>query len=385
MPHSLRSAYLLSPEVVFLNHGSFGACPRPVFEAYQRWQLELERQPVEFLGRRFPDLMRSAREALAAFVGAAAEDLVYVPNATVAVNIVARSLRLQPGDEVLATDHEYGAMDRAWRFVCAKRGARYLTQPVPVPVDEPAALVEAFWRGVTPRTRVIFLSHITSPTALIFPVQAICQRAREAGILCVVDGAHTVGQIPLDLEALGADVYTSNCHKWLGAPKGSAFLYVRAACQPLIEPLIVSWGWQSEAPGPSRFVDEQEWTGTRDIAAYLATPAAIAFQRDYAWDTVRAGCHGLAAETQRRVSALTGLPPLSSPAWFAQMVSLPLPPCEGAALKARLYDEFRVEVPIVTWQDRHFVRVSLQAYNSPGDVDRLIQGLRALLPLVRRS
>jgi isopenicillin-N epimerase len=170
----------------------------------------------------------------------------------------------------------------------------------------------------------------------------------------------------------------------LGAPKGSAFLYVRPECQSLIEPLIVSWGWQSETPGPSRFVDEQEWTGTRDIAAYLATPAAIAFQRDYAWEAVRADCHALAAETQRRVSALSGLPPLSSPAWFAQMVSLPLPPCAGAALKARLYDEYRVEVPVVTWQQRQLLRVSIQGYNTPADVDHLLDGLRALLSEVRR-
>lgn len=384
MPTSLRSQFLLDPAVVFLNHGSFGACPRPVFDEYQRWQLELERQPVEFLGRRFPALMRAARAALGAYLGVPADDLVYVANATVAINIVARSLRLAPGDEILTTDHEYGAMDRTWRFLCAQSGARYVTRPVAVPVADPAALVEEFWRGVTPRTRVIFLSHITSPTALTLPVQAICQRARAADILSIVDGAHAIGQLPLDLAALGADVYTSNCHKWLGSPKGSAFLYVRPDCQALVAPLVVSWGWQSEAPGPSRFVDEQEWTGTRDIAAYLATPAAIAFQRDHDWEAVRAGCHALAVDVQARVGALTGLPPLSPPDWFTQMVALPLPACDRDALKTRLYAEYRVEAPVITWNGRQLIRISVQGYNTPADIDRLLEGLRALLPAVAR-
>ena len=379
-----KTDFLLDPDVVFLNHGSFGACPRPVFAEYQRWQAELERQPVEFLGRRYSDLLRSAREALAAYVGAAPDELVYVPNATTALNIVARSLRLEPGDEILTTDHEYGAMDRTWRFLCAKWGARYLTQPIPVPVTTAEAFVDAFWEGVTPATRVIFISHLTSPTALVFPLRAICSRARAAGLLTIVDGAHTVGQIPLDLADLGADIYTSNCHKWLCAPKGSAFLYVRRDLQRLIEPLIVSWGWQSEAPGPSRFIDEHEYTGTRDIAAYLATPAAIAFTQQPQWETVRAECHALAVEAQTRVGALTGLAPLSGPDWFAQMVSLPLPACDVGALKARLYDEFRVEVPVLRWDEHTLVRVSCQAYNTRADLDQLVAGLHTLLPQVRR-
>jgi isopenicillin-N epimerase len=220
----LRQAFLLRPGVIFLNHGSFGACPRPVFAAYQEWQRELEAQPVEFLGRRGRGLLAEARRALGAYVGAAADDLVYVPNSTFALNVVARALPLTPGDEVLATDHEYGAMERAWTFVCERRGARYVRQPVPVPCATEDEVVQAVWAGVTPRTRVLFLSHITSPTALIFPVAALVRRAREAGILTVIDGAHAPGQVPLDLGALGADFYVANCHKWLCAPKGSCCL-----------------------------------------------------------------------------------------------------------------------------------------------------------------
>jgi len=227
----LRDLFLLRPDVVFLNHGSFGACPQPVFETYQRWQRELERQPVEFLGRRFASLMRTAREALASYVHTAPEDLVYVPNATTGLNVVARSLPLQPGDEVLATDHEYGALNRTWRFVCAKRNATYVNYPLPLPIRSAEQVVETIWAGVTPRTRVLFISQYTSPTALILPVAELVRRARQAGILTVVDGAHMPGQIPLDLTALGADFYAGNLHKWLCAPKGAGFLNARREVQ----------------------------------------------------------------------------------------------------------------------------------------------------------
>ena len=372
-----KELFLLDPSITFLNHGSFGATPRAVFEKYQWWQRELERQPVEFLGRRFNDLMREARVALGAFVNADADDLVFVPNATTAINIVARSLRLAPGDEILTTDHEYGAMDRTWRFICRKTGAVYKQQTIPVPVTTPAEFIERFWAGVTPRTRVVFLSHITSPTALILPVKEICRRARVNGILSIIDGAHALGQLPLDLSDIGADFYTSNAHKWLCSPKGSAFLYVRREMQNLIEPLVVSWGYESEKPGASKFVDEQEWNGTRDIAAYLSVPEAIRFCAEYDWQRVREQCHALARIAREKISSLTGIAPLSpdSADWYAQMATLPLPQCDAAQLKTRLYDEFRVEVPIVVWQNRQFIRVSIQAYNSPADVQRLLFAL----------
>ncbi|MBI3731866.1 MAG: aminotransferase class V-fold PLP-dependent enzyme [Chloroflexi bacterium] len=376
-----KDLFLLNPDIAFLNHGSFGATPRPVFEKYQEWQRELEWQPVEFLGRRFASLMREARAALAAFVHTDADNLVYVPNATTGLNIAARSLRLKPGDEILTTDHEYGALDRTWQFLCKQSGAVYKRQPIPLPVTTHDNFVERLWAGVTPRTRVIFLSHITSPTALIFPVKAICQRAREAGIISIVDGAHVIGQLPLDVEDLGADIYSSNCHKWLCAPKGAAFLYARPAVQPLVEPLVVSWGYQSVAPSASRFIDEQEWTGTRDIASYLTVPEAIRFHEEYQWADVRRQCQTLVRETRERISALTGLPPISpdDTSWTMQMVTLPLPPCDPAQLKSRLYDEFGVEVPMVVWQGKPYVRVSIQAYNSLDDVERLVNGLARLL------
>ncbi|HET8707129.1 MAG TPA: aminotransferase class V-fold PLP-dependent enzyme, partial [Pseudomonadales bacterium] len=258
----------MDPHVIYLNHGSFGATPRPVFEEYQKWQRELEYQPTLFLGRRAGDLLEQSREILAAFLGTASQNLAYVTNATTGLNIVARSLALGPGDEVLATDHEYGALDRTWKFLAQKQGFKYINHPIPLPVSTPDAFIETFWAGVTPQTRVIFLSHITSPTALIFPIQEICRRAHNEGIITVIDGAHAPGQIPLSLDQTGADFYSGNLHKWLCAPKGAAFLYARPDAISRIEPLIVSWGYQSDHPSPSALVDYVEWQGTRDISAF---------------------------------------------------------------------------------------------------------------------
>jgi isopenicillin-N epimerase len=373
----MRDQFLLDPDVVFLNHGSFGACPKPVFEEYQRWQLELERQPIEFLGRRFNDLMREARRALAGYLGTQAGSLVCVTNATVGTNIVARSLKLEEGDEVLSTNHEYGAMDRTWRFACLKTGARYTNHALPHPLESREQFVESLWSAVNERTKVIFLSHITSPTALIFPVEDICRRARDVGILTVIDGAHAPGQVPFDLEQIGADFYAGNCHKWMNSPKGAGFLYARPEVQPLLEPLVISWGWESETPGDSPFIDHHEWQGTRDIAAFLSVPAAIEFMRAHDWDRVRAECHELARKFRQRVTELTGLLPLGpdSPDWYAQMVAVPLPDCDVDALKNRLYDEYRIEIPISRWHGTPLTRASFQAYNTRQDVDRIVSAL----------
>jgi isopenicillin-N epimerase len=373
--------FLLRPDVAFLNHGSFGACPKPVFETYQSWQRELEAEPVDFLGRHLNDLLAEARSKLGAFVGTAADDLVFVPNATHGVNIVARALDLQPGDEVLATDHEYGASDRTWRFICGQRGARYINRPIPLPLPSDDEIVEQLWQGVTEHTKVIFLSHITSPTAVIFPVAEVCRRAREAGIFTVIDGAHAPGQIDLSLEQLGVDFYAGNCHKWLCAPKGAAFLYALSDLQPLLQPLVVSWGWESETPGPSPFIDYFSWVGTDDPSAFLSVGAAIDFQLEHDWPEVREECHKLAAWTRERLSAITGFPPICSEDQFAQMCSIELPPGSIEKLGTRLYDEYFIEVPLVRWGGREFVRISIQAYNNVKDVERLDDALRALLAL----
>jgi isopenicillin-N epimerase len=378
----LADQFLLRPDIAFLNHGSFGACPRPVFEVYQAWQRQLEAEPVEFLGRRLAGLLAEARERLAHFVGTASDNLAFIPNVTYGMNVLGRSLHLQPGDEVLSTDHAYGAVDRIWRFNCQKRGGRNTKQPIPVPLRAASEVTDQLWAGVTSKTRIISISHVTSPTALIFPVAEVCRRARAAGILTVIDGAHAPGQLDLDLEALGADFYVGNCHKWLCAPKGSAFLFARPEHQSLLEPLIISWGWQSDNPGPSRFIDYLQWLGTDDPAGYLSVPAAIDFQTRYGWPQVRAACHELARQARARIQQLSGLPHLcpDSEAWWQQMFTVPLPPCDSDLVGRRLWEEFGVEVPVLEWQRRTYIRVSIQAYNHPRDVDRLLTALRHVLP-----
>ena len=389
-PEALRAEFLLDPDVVFLNHGSFGATPEPVFAEYGRWQRELERQPVEFLGRRAEDLLDAAREAMAAYLTCERDDLVFNPNATTGINVVARSLPLEPGDEVVGTDLEYGACERTWEWFCAKRGARYVKASIPLPVTSPSEVVEAIFAAVTPRTRAIFLSHITSGTALRLPVAEVARRAREAGILCVVDGAHAVGQIPVDLEAIGADCYASNFHKWLCAPKGSGFLYARREHHPWLESPIVSWGWlaESERYRPDdQFVSRNQMQGTRDLAAYLATPAAVTYQEARDWEAVRERCHALAVEARERIGTLTGLPqiaPVTSPEgypWFRQMAVATLPPeIDGKELKRRLYDEDRIEIPVTWWHDKPLIRFSFQGYNTRDDLEALIAALERLLP-----
>jgi isopenicillin-N epimerase len=379
-PNNLKEQFLLDPNVVFLNHGSFGACPKPVFETYQRLQLELERRPIEFLGRRADEMLDQARGVLAQYLNVESDNLIFVPNATSGINIVARSLDLQPGDEILTTDREYGAMDYTWQFVCEKTGAHYVQRALPVRPQSVESFIEEFWAGVTPQTKVIFLSHITSATATILPIAEICRRARQHGILTVIDGAHAPGQIPLDVTQINADFYTGNCHKWLCAPKGAAFLHVQPQHQNIIEPAVISWGWIADAS----FVKRNQWQGTRDISAFLSVPAAIEFQRANQWDEVRARCHELARETRQRVAELTGIAPFvpDSTEWFAQMIAAPVQNCDALTLGRRLREEFHVEIPIIEWNGLVGIRASYQAYNTPEDMEILLDALSVILPQI---
>lgn len=387
----MREHFLLDPGIAFLNHGSYGACPKPVFAEFQRWQLEMECNPVAFLGRRSGALLAAARERLAAFLGADAADLVFVANATTGVNTVALSLALQPGDEVLATDHEYGACDAAWRVACAKAGAHYRRVEIPLPFDGDD-FVDRMMAAVTPHTRLVFASHVTSTTALIFPVAALCAAARERGIATLIDGSHAPGQMPLDLAAVGADFYTGNCHKWLCAPKGAAFLHVRSAHQAGIAPPVVSWGCVADAmdaegidtraldafTGRDRLARRLQWQGTRDIAAFLAVPAAIDFQQQHDWPAAQRRCHALACATRARVARHNGLPAAAPDEAFAQMVVIPVATDDPAALQRWLFDVHRIEVPVTQHGGQSFVRISVQAYNTEAELDALVHALCAL-------
>lgn len=393
MSSNLARHFLLRDDVVFLNHGSFGACPRPVFETYQAWQLELERQPVAFLGRDLSERTKVPRVALSAFLGTTSENIVGLVNATEGLNIVAQSLDLKEGDEILTTDHEYSALEKTWAYVARRTGARIVTVKVPMPLVSEAAFTNTLVEAMNERTKVLFLSHITSPTALVFPIARPIAEAKKRGIWTVIDGAHTPGHIPLNLDALDVDFYSGNCHKWLMTPKGSAFLYVRPELQGMINPLVISHGWTAESKQPdakgafgnSPFIDELEMQGTRDPAAWLTVPAAIEFRKEHGWDGVAAGCRELAQDTARRLRELTGLAPLSTPEFCApQMVAMPIPDTDTLELAKALMARYSIEIPVFKWQDHSIVRVSVQGYNSPGQMDILIEALTDLLDLQGR-
>jgi isopenicillin-N epimerase len=377
----LRDLFLLDPHITFLNHGSFGATPRPVFETYQRWQRELERQPVEFLGRRFNDLMREARTSLATFIHADPDDIVYVPNATTGLNIVARSLRLEPGDEILTTDHEYGALDRTWRFISRKTGAMYKPQAIPVAGHHIRTILWNACGQPLRRARASCFSATSRrpPRSFFRSRKFVAARATPGSLASWM--ARTRWDNSIWMYKTLARIFIHQTRTSGFARRKDRRSSTRAVrCSPFIEPLIVSWGYESEKPSGSRFIDEQEWTGTRDIAAFLSVPAAIRFVQAHQWDQIRLQCHTLAQFAREQITNLTGLPPLSpdSIEWYVQMVTLPLPPCDPAQLKTRLYDEFCIEVPIVTWQNRQFIRISIQAYNTLEDVEKLVVALRKI-------
>lgn len=369
----MRDLYLLDEKVVFLNHGSFGACPKVVFERYQAWQLELERQPVEFLGRQHDTLIKEALNSSGDYLGTSGENLVFVPNATTGLNMVARSLKLEAGDEILTTNHEYGALDLTWAYISRETSCAVIAMPLPDTFNDPDDVVEAIWKGVTENTKIIFMSHITSPTGLILPAEEICKRARQAGIMTIIDGAHVPGQLALNLDELGADFYSGNFHKWLSAPKGSAFVYISPEYHDMIDPLTISWGWDGDT-----FFERTRWQGTREIASFLTVPTAIQFQKDHNWQEIQNRCHDLAIETMHRICEVTGLDPFASPEFFGQMATAPLPvDTDLEKLKSYLYDNYCVEVPLTELEGRKFIRVSIQAYNTRKDADALITGLKA--------
>jgi isopenicillin-N epimerase len=328
-------------------------------------------------------LLRTAREKLADYLGSNPKNLVFVPNATYGINIVARSLHLTPIDEILTTNHEYGAMNRTWQFLAAREGFSIKAVTIPFPPTSDEEIVNIFETNISKSTKVIFLSHISSPTAIRFPVEAICKLAKKHGIITIIDGAHAPGQIDLALDQMGVDFYTGNCHKWLCAPKGSAFLYTAPKYQSLIEPLIVSWGYMPENPGESQYIDYLEWTGTRDIAPYLSVPAAINFQNQYDWSSVKTRCHQMAINIQSEILTLFCNQSIATQDnLFNQMVSIPLPKSiECNVLKEKLYNDFRIEIPIVPWEDKMLIRVSVQGYNSQKDLESLLDALKRIYSL----
>lgn len=377
---AMKSEFLLNPTITFLNHGSFGACPKSVFEDYQNWQLELEKEPIRFITDTGVKALEISKKALANYINCDPQDLVYTTNPSYALNTVIRSLELKEGDEILTSDQEYGAMDRTWKYYCQKSGAEYIQQKIPLPLLSKEDFIASFWKGLTNKTKIVFLSQITSPTALIFPVQEICDRARELGLITIIDGAHVPGHIPLNIKKLNPDVYTGACHKWLLAPKGSSFLFVKKKLQEKIDPLIISWGYESDHPSGSIFQDYHQFQGTRDFSAFLTTPACLSFFEKHNWQEKTAKSHQellhyypIVAKTLNSATICA----LSND-FLGQICSIPIQTNNPLKLKEHLYFKENIEIPIIVFGNDIYLRISFQAYNGSQEIERLIEALNKI-------
>jgi len=377
----LKEQFQLNPEYTYLNHGSFGACPIPIFKEREKWQKNLEFQPVSFITNAFTTLKES-RKSLSEYVHCDKDDIVFFPNPTTAMNMVIRSLNLDQGDEVLSSNHEYGAVERTWKFMSIKKGFKYIPIDIPLPFDEDD-FIDRFKKNISDKTKVIFLSHITSSTGIIFPIKQICELANSLDIMVIIDGAHAPAQIDLNLATLGADIYTGACHKWMLCPKGVSFLYASKKVQNLLEPLIVSWGWESEDdfPRESNFLDYHQYQGTNDISGYLSVSAAIKFLNNNNWISVRDKCHDMVVKSRELLIKTLKTQPICKDEHLGQMASIQVN-LSGSQSLNELYIYFqkhKIEIPVIKWNGMDFIRISFQCYNSWEDIEFLNHHLNKYL------
>ncbi|MEH2450315.1 aminotransferase class V-fold PLP-dependent enzyme [Nostoc sp.] len=385
---SFNNLWSLDPAVTFLNHGSFGACPKQVLAVQQRLRSQLEQEPLRFFGREWEPLLDDARSKLAAFVGADVQDLVFVPNATTGVNSVLRSLTFSPEDEILTTNHEYNACRNALDFVASRTGTRVVVAKISFPIDSPQQVVAAVIERVSPKTRLALLDHVTSQTGLIFPIQELVKELQQRGVDTLVDGAHAPGMIPLNLEEIGATYYTGNCHKWLCAPKGAAFLYVRRDKQLEIRPLTISHGTNSPRTDKTRFQLEFDWTGTNDPTAYMCVPEAIAFMGSLlpgGWRELMQQNHHLVLQGRRLLCEALEVQLLCPEEMIGSMAVVPMPAMlenrDFMSIHDELFDKFGIQVQMMPWQEkpRLLVRISAQIYNTFEQYEYLGKVLKGLL------
>lgn len=386
----LRANWTLEPDVAFLNHGSFGACPRVVLERQSALRAQLEAEPVRFFVRELEPMLADVRARVASFVGADPDDVVFVRNATEGCNAVLRSMAIEPGQTIVRTSHGYGAVDHTIDYVCERAGAEVVVAPLPFPVPSEQAVLDAVLGAVDARTRLVVVDHITSPTGVVLPIARLVAALRERGIETLVDGAHGPGMIPLDLNALGAGYYTGNFHKWCCAPKGAALLHVRRDLQPSVLPTRISHGYRSVRPR-SRFLETFDWTGTDDPTPLLCVPTALDFLESIdGFGTLRDEACARLRRGRDRLAATLGVEPPVPDEMLGLLAALPLPDGDGApptsalyldALQLALYEEHRVEVPVVPWPapPKRLIRISSALYNTDDEYERLAAGLRALL------
>ncbi len=377
-------AWPLDPAVAFLNHGSFGACPRVVLERQQELRWEMECEPVDFLVRKLAPLVDESRTTLAKVTGVDPSDLVFVQNATAGVNSVVRSLDFRPGDEILVTNHDYNACRNVIRYRAQQTGAVVIEVVLPLPIESPRQVLDAVLERVTSRTRLAMLDHVTSPTALVFPIEELVHELDRRGVDTLVDGAHAPGMIPLDIRRIGAAYYTGNCHKWLCAPKAVGFLHVRPDRQSLIQPTIVSHGWNRPRPGHSPFQDAFDWPGTFDPTPWLCVGPAIQFLEGLLPGGLNALMNRnrqLALRAREILGRRLGLTPVGSEAMLGSMAAFCLPDAEDPGEEDRINQELRsrfsVEVPVFYWPTapHTLLRISAHAYNHPAQYEQLADAM----------
>ncbi|MEC9042599.1 MAG: aminotransferase class V-fold PLP-dependent enzyme [Verrucomicrobiota bacterium] len=376
----LREQFLIDPTVAYLNHGSYGACPIPVFEAYQAYQKELETEPASLLYRDFASRIQKSRERLALFLNCQSDQLAFVRNATYGMNMAANSVDLQPGDKVLATNFEYGAVERMWEMICAERGAELVKVKIPLPYQSSEAMIQLFKSQIDSSIKVITFPHISAATAQLFPIKDLVQLAKSHGAISVIDGAHAPGQVNVNLKDIDADFYVGNCHKWMLSPKGVGFVYVARKWEDNIRPPAISWG--NISSGTNRLLLENDWQGTTDISPILAVEDSITFLKENQWfNQVIPECSKLIDEFNTAILDVTGMRSLYEKNDFEppQMRSFLLPDGNHSSLHNRLFHDFMIELPVFMDFEDHFFRVSVQAYNNRSDLERLIDALKELL------
>ena len=385
---NLKTLFQLDHDITFLNHGSYGSCPIPVFENYQKWQVMIEQHPVKFMQDDVYQYLEESRRALGAYINCDKDDLIYVPNPTHAVASIINNVILDKGDEVLTTDLEYGSCDRMWFYEAQRQGFIYNRSNISLPIIDKESFCNNFWKNATEKTKYIFISQITSSTGMILPIPEIVLEAKSRGIKTIIDGAHVPAHIDLNIKDLDPDYYVGACHKWLCCPKGVSFLYVKKDQQKNIQPQIMSWGWGEEydefkgstqLKSESRFVNIFQWQGTRDMSAFLTVPKAIEFQEEYDWESVRGRCKKMIVDARNQITKITNLPEICPDNWLGQMATILFPTDDVNQFKNTLYNEYQIEIPTMSHNGYSAFRISIQGYNSEDDIDYLIETLKKII------
>tara|TARA_B100000073_G_scaffold149905_1_gene123567 strand:+ start:338 stop:1480 length:1143 start_codon:yes stop_codon:yes gene_type:complete len=376
MNQNLKSLFMLDPKITYLNHGSFGACPTPIFNELIKWQKKLELEPTKHLAFDVYEYLEQSRISLSNYIDCNKDDIIFSPNPSTALNTVIKSLDLKKNDEILTTNHEYGALDKTWKFICKKTGAKYIQTDIPLPFLSEKDFIERLEAKITSKTKIIFASHITSSTAIIFPAKKISALAKKHNLFCIIDGAHAPAFIDLSIKKINCDVYVGACHKWMCSPKGVSFLYVKKNYQNKIDPLVVSWGYDSDFPSKSKFLDYHQWQGTKDMSAYLTIPYTIKFLKENNWNKIREKCNKINIWARNEINNLLDKENVCDDKFLGQMSSIYMDIEANPKNNIEFYKKYNIQVPFILWNNKSFFRISIQVYNTKEDIHKLLYALK---------